>query len=271
MRVPTKHHASAGGMQWRYSGHERTRRYPNRTTRTGPGRCAARCPDCGFDAGGTAGRRRCPGSSTTCWPGSPRRLADPERPTRPAPAVWSTTEYACHVRDVCDVFDGRLHAMLSEPDPLFANWDQDATALERQYRRSRARSGRRRAGRAAAHGSAPPSAASPAEQWARPGRRSNGSVFTVETLVQYFAHDLVHHAHDIGGPAQRLERPAGVTLISTRRLACSELAATPDHRGMLAHRVPDPQHDPPRAGSDRRAAPPAPRAAASRCPAGAAR
>jgi hypothetical protein len=36
------------------------------------------------------------------------------------------------------------------------------------------------------------------EQWARPGRRSNGSVFTIETLVQYFAHDLVHHAHDIG-------------------------------------------------------------------------
>jgi hypothetical protein len=32
----------------------------------------------------------------------------------------------------------------------------------------------------------------------RPGRRSDGSVFTVETLVQYFAHALVHHSYDTG-------------------------------------------------------------------------
>ena len=36
------------------------------------------------------------------------------------------------------------------------------------------------------------------EQWARVGRRSNGSVFTVDTLGRYFAHDLVHHLHDVG-------------------------------------------------------------------------
>ena len=36
-----------------------------------------------------------------------------------------------------------------------------------------------------------------AEQWGRPGRRSNGSVFTVESLGRYFAHDVVHHAHDV--------------------------------------------------------------------------
>jgi hypothetical protein len=37
-----------------------------------------------------------------------------------------------------------------------------------------------------------------ADQWSRPGRRSNGSVFTVDTLAPYFLHDLVHHAHDVG-------------------------------------------------------------------------
>lgn len=35
---------------------------------------------------------------------------------------------------------------------------------------------------------------------ARPGRRSNGSVFTVRTLGQYFLHDVVHHLHDVGAP-----------------------------------------------------------------------
>ena len=38
------------------------------------------------------------------------------------------------------------------------------------------------------------------EQWSRTGRRSNGSVFTVETLGKYFLHDLVHHLHDVGRP-----------------------------------------------------------------------
>ena len=35
-------------------------------------------------------------------------------------------------------------------------------------------------------------------QWQRPGRRSNGSVFTVETLGVYHLHDVVHHLRDIG-------------------------------------------------------------------------
>jgi hypothetical protein len=34
-------------------------------------------------------------------------------------------------------------------------------------------------------------------QWARPGHRSNGSVFTVDTFARYFLHDLAHHAWDI--------------------------------------------------------------------------
>jgi hypothetical protein len=34
-------------------------------------------------------------------------------------------------------------------------------------------------------------------QQTRPGRRSNGSRFTVETLNRYFLHDLIHHAYDV--------------------------------------------------------------------------
>jgi hypothetical protein len=35
-------------------------------------------------------------------------------------------------------------------------------------------------------------------QWARPGRRSNGSAFTVATFAVYFLHDIEHHVYDIG-------------------------------------------------------------------------
>jgi hypothetical protein len=35
------------------------------------------------------------------------------------------------------------------------------------------------------------------DQWTRPGRRSNGSAFTVASIGRYHLHDVVHHMHDI--------------------------------------------------------------------------
>jgi hypothetical protein len=49
--------------------------------------------------------------------------------------------------------------MAAEDDPLFENRDQDETAA----------------------------------------RGSDGTRFTVETFGQYYAHDWVHHLHDVGG------------------------------------------------------------------------
>ena len=51
----------------------------------------------------------------------------------PTSHVWSPLEYACHVRDVFRICDGRLALMLTEDDPTFANWDQDATAVDDAY------------------------------------------------------------------------------------------------------------------------------------------
>jgi hypothetical protein len=34
-------------------------------------------------------------------------------------------------------------------------------------------------------------------EWSRSGTRSNGSHFTVETLVRYGLHDLLHHQWDV--------------------------------------------------------------------------
>jgi hypothetical protein len=125
-------------------------------------------------------------------------LARPDARDRPAPAVWSPLEYGCHVRDVCALFDERLRLMLASDDPLFANWDQDETALaERYWEQDPAAVASGFA--AAASAIAASFAAVEDDQWNRPSRRSNGSVFTVDSFARYFMHDLVHHAHDVSG------------------------------------------------------------------------
>jgi hypothetical protein len=35
--------------------------------------------------------------------------------------------------------------------------------------------------------------------WDRPGRRSNGSVFTIASLARYHLHDVEHHLVDVAG------------------------------------------------------------------------
>jgi hypothetical protein len=123
-------------------------------------------------------------------------LAGPRAPERPAPAVWSTVEYGCHVRDVCRLFRQRLALMLTEEDPLFANWDQDVTAVEDDYFHQEP-SAVAAAFAAEAEATAAAFDAVGADQWGRPGRRSNGSVFTVATFAVYFLHDVEHHLHDV--------------------------------------------------------------------------
>jgi hypothetical protein len=95
------------------------------------------------------------------------------------------------------LFEERLRLMLTEYDPLWANWDQDETAVAQRYWDQDPATV---AAELAAAGErlATSFEAVDTLQWARPGRRSNGSVFTVESFSRYLAHDLVHHVHDIG-------------------------------------------------------------------------
>jgi hypothetical protein len=156
------------------------------------------CPECGFDTRAwareeVADRLRV---NAAQWRDV---LADPTTVReRPSPAVWSPLEYACHVRDVNRLYHERLNLMLSQDDPLFPNWDQDQTAVEQRY-------GEQDPAVVceelveAAHGLAAAFAAVSGEQWERPGRRSDGAVFTVETFARYFLHDPVHHLFDATG------------------------------------------------------------------------
>ena len=152
------------------------------------------CPECGFDAtqvDDVAARTRAAVAAMQAAVGRP------DAATRPADGVWSPLEYACHVRDVCIVFGARLAAMRGTDDPLFADWDQDETARADRYW---AQDPATVSAELVVEGeriAADLASVQPAEL-ARPGRRSNGSRFTVETLGRYFLHDLEHHAHDVG-------------------------------------------------------------------------
>ena len=122
---------------------------------------------------------------------------DPPLRARPEDDRWSTLEYACHVRDVLRLFDWRLALMLSEDDPSFPNWDQDATAVSESYgtqdpsivSAELADAATRLAGAIESLGD---------EAWGRTGTRSDGAAFTVETFTRYLIHDPIHHLHDVG-------------------------------------------------------------------------
>lgn len=116
---------------------------------------------------------------------------------RPSPSVWSALEYACHVRDVFTVFAGRARLMLAQDGPTFENWDQDATAVAERY--GEQDPAEVAAQLSAAAGDVAEAFTVPDDAWSRAGLRSNGSRFTVESLGRYFAHDVVHHLHDVQG------------------------------------------------------------------------
>jgi hypothetical protein len=155
-----------------------------------------RCDDCGFDASvfpviETGARVR---DNAAAWEVVLQR---DDHGVRSRPDRWSALEYACHVRDVFRVYDGRLARMLNEDGPHYVNWDQDATAAEAAYQ---AQDPAVVAPElvAAAETVAARFDTVQGDQWQRTGFRSDGAVFTVESFARYFVHDPVHHLWDVG-------------------------------------------------------------------------
>ncbi|WP_415976832.1 DinB family protein [Rhodococcus sp. 077-4] len=155
------------------------------------------CPDCGFD------------SSAVDYDDIPELIrADVERweavlqrddvAVRPDDSTWSALEYAAHVRDAHRMFRTRLTLVLTEDDPEFANWDQDATALADNYNAQDPATVASELGDAA-RALADDFAAVPPENRHRTGRRSDGSNFSVESLAAYYIHDPIHHLWDVRG------------------------------------------------------------------------
>jgi len=160
------------------------------------------CPECGFDAPGLD-RDRIPQAirdNATLWDVV---LETDDAAVRPSAHLWSPLEYACHVRDVNELFAHRLQLMLTQDAPEFENWDQDATAATADY-------GSQQPADVATEVTAAAETVAAAyervtgDEWDRTGSRSDGATFTVDSFARYHLHDLVHHAHDVSHITKRV-------------------------------------------------------------------
>jgi hypothetical protein len=157
------------------------------------------CLECGFDASTFPAVQVAEliRSNAAAW-GRLLAAAPEDLRRRPSDERWSVLEYACHVRDVFRLYGERLDLMLRQDDPLYPNWDQDATAVEDDY------NGQDPARVAVELQDAALRLAEAFErvhgaQWQRRGGRSDGARFTVDTFSRYLAHDPVHHLYDVTG------------------------------------------------------------------------
>ncbi len=157
------------------------------------------CPECGFDTG-SCQRDNIPDllrANGSDWCVLLERGSI--RPGRPNDFTWSTLEYACHVRDVYARYATRIELMLREDDPLYQNWDQDASATADRYELQDPATV---VSALTTHAEALAAllAGLSVDGWERPGRRSDGAAFTVESLSRYMIHDPIHHIWDVMEP-----------------------------------------------------------------------
>ena len=162
-----------------------------------------RCDECGFDTRPfpVEAIARLARDSARPWPGL---LARPLARVRPQEDCWSALEYGCHVRDVFRLGVHRVQRMLQEDDPKFANWDQDRTAVTEHYE---LQDPLVVGGEILAAGSelADVYDTVQTDQWQRPGLRSDGSAFTIDSFGRYFLHDPMHHIIDVQRGYERLD------------------------------------------------------------------
>ncbi|MHB1171053.1 MAG: DinB family protein [Lacisediminihabitans sp.] len=153
------------------------------------------CGECGFDAS-TFDEREVADLIRTNAAAWPAVLERQDVAVRPNDSIWSPLEYSAHVRDVFRLCDYRLSLMLTEDNPLYPNWDQDATAIEERYNeQDPAVVGRGLVEAATALADAFDAVLDDA--WSRPGRRSDGVQFTVSSFAKYLVHDPIHHLWDV--------------------------------------------------------------------------
>ena len=88
--------------------------------------------------------------------------------------------------------------VLATDDPTFATWDQDATAVPERYAEQDPVTVAGELDVAPARLPGQLAAVQPGDR-DRPALPSNGSRFTMTTLICWLIPDPVHHAHDVAG------------------------------------------------------------------------
>jgi len=162
-----------------------------------------RCPECAFEP-----EKFGPAELPAAVAGLGRRYRAPlerllpgEDPdilrARPLPGTWSALAYACHVRDVLILFDGRIQRMLVEDDPDLGTWDHEA-AVEADRYEAQDPVEVAKALEANAAGLAVNLSGIRDGAWERTGRRGTGEEFTVIGAGRYVLHEGHHHLLDLG-------------------------------------------------------------------------
>jgi DinB family protein len=161
-----------------------------------------RCPECAFEpekfgpadlpaaVGGLGRRYRAPLERLL-----PGETTDILR-AHPLPDTWSALSYACHVRDVLVLFDGRIGRMLTEVNPDLGWWDHEAAVKDDGYDTQDPAEVAQALG-ANANGLAATLSGVPERAWGRTGRRV-GETFTVLGAARFVLHEGHHHLLDIG-------------------------------------------------------------------------
>jgi hypothetical protein len=126
------------------------------------------------------------------------------RRLRPASGLWSATEYACHLRDVCVGFTIRLHRARTEDEPVVDPMYGDLRAVRFRYADADVDAVLAELTRAAAGFQDEIADTRPGE-WARTVRRLPGEVRSATWLVRQAAHEGRHHVRDIADLGRRLE------------------------------------------------------------------
>jgi hypothetical protein len=153
------------------------------------------CSDCRFDSSTVDPTRvgALVRENVALW--SPL-LSHADASERPDDHTWSAIEYGCHVRDVFRLFAQRLQLMLDEDGVQFANWDQDATAVDNDYASQDALTVARDLASAGIE-LADRFDRVPDDAWEHKGIRSDGAHFTIESFASYLLHDPTHHVWDV--------------------------------------------------------------------------
>ncbi len=156
------------------------------------------CPECSYAPHKPVGTAARLAAANDRWQNA---LRGSDLDQRPSPQVWSPIEYACHARDMIRLLGDRVEAMLREEDPVFADWDGDATAVRLGYQSASPLEVAADLDRCTRRTMTVLARFPPGDEavWARTGRRSDGVSFTVAGLCQYLVHDVEHHLHDVRG------------------------------------------------------------------------